>query len=132
MSEIETWGQYQKLVLSLLEQHDKKLEQLKQEISVMGSEKPFINENIKNLKKDVENLSILIKEGSFPTPSILNRLESLEHDVKLLIKTDEEFEANKKIQESSLVSYKRTLTIAFIGFFINIGWGLVQAFFLRK
>lgn len=120
----ESWAQYQKLVLKLLEQHDEKLAELQSKI-IEGHENSItVINDINSLKEDVEALTALIKEGSANTVLLLSRVDKMELSINKLEIT----EAERKESSKALVNFKRGLVIAVAGTAITVLWEIIQYF----
>lgn len=127
MAESGSWTQYQKLVLRLLEEHDKKLEALQEQINSSSQEKTVIAENIKVLKDEVNLLLDLVRDGSVSAPAILSRIDSIENQVQAL----KQIEVDRKAELTSLKTWKRSMIIAVTGVVLSVGWDIIQ-YFLPK
>lgn len=127
-----TWAEYQKLVLKLLEQHDEKLEALRQQLANSRNDEATLVENINSLKSDVHFLLGVVRDGAAGSVSLLSRLEAIDHDIKALKQVEADRILTKKDDDTNIVAWKRALFIAIMGILLNIGWGVIQTIYLGK
>lgn len=127
-----TWTQYQKLVLKLLEQHDEKLEALRQQLADSVNDRAAISENITSLKVDINFLLALVRDGSAGSVSILSRLDAFDHDIKALKQGEADRTVAQNTEANNIMAWKRALFIAIIGILLNVGWDVIQTLFIRK
>jgi len=117
-----SWSQYQKLVLNLLEQHDERLEQLRERLAEGSGANKALTNTVNALKKDIDTLKAIVRDGSAGSPPILTRLNRLEG----VIHNMEEDAREKADRLLKLQAYRWTLFVTLLGITATILWNLFE------
>jgi hypothetical protein len=120
--------QYHKLILQLLEQHDQKLDDLRNQIADTGDKRAVILEQISSMKNDITILFGLIRDGSLGVTPVLTRIDHLETSIKSIL----EVEQNKVKTKNDTLNYRRALFISLLATAATIAWSIFQAVILKK
>lgn len=126
-NEHDGWSQYQKLVLKLLEQHEEKLEDLREQCASNDIGRTTISLQVISLLNDVADLSVLLKDGSPGVIPIITKIDHIDQRISNL----EETEVSKKKEIENMISHRRALLVASISIFAAVVGELIQKFWIK-